>query len=193
VRNGRTVDFIDDESAELGLAALSRTGPLAATLGSIVLIWWWLMLIFQGEGIELDLQRRRHPVWEWLFSHPVQPGAVFLAEMLSPIAANPIYWTAPLFVGCMYGFAYDAGTGFVATILIGIPITVSSASLGKALEIGVILRFPPRSRGAIIGLMGWLGYASLMLFFLGWFVAGKVMPVLAKLLGFLTMIFWLWL
>lgn len=193
VRDGRTDDFIEDQAAAPGLQSLSRSGQLALTLGSVVLIWWWLMLIFQGEGVELDLQRRRHPMWEWLFSHPVQPGAVFLAEMLSPIAANPIYWTAPLFVGCLYGFAYDAGTGFVATFLIGIPITVSAACLGKAFEIGVILRFPPRSRGAIIGLMGWLGYASLMLFFLGWFVAGKVMPVLAKLLGFLTVIPWPWL
>src|SRR5215469_3181281 len=66
-------------------------------------------------------------------------------------------------------------------------------ALGKALEIGVILRFPPRSRGAIIGLMGWMGYASLMVFFVGWFVTGKVMPVLAKLLGFLTVIPWPWL
>jgi hypothetical protein len=193
VRDGRTGDFIDDEVAAPGFAALSRSGPLAATLGSIVLLWWWLMLIFQGEGAELDLQRRRHPMWEWLFSHPVQPGAVFMAEMLSPIAANPVYWTAPLFVGCLYGFAYDAETAFAAVILIGIPITISAACLGKALEIGVILRFSPRSRGAIIGLMGWMGYTSLMLFFLGWFMAGKVMPVLAKLLGFLVVIPWPWL
>ncbi len=132
-------------------------------------------------------------MWEWLFSHPVQPGAVFMAEMLSPIAANPVYWTAPLFVGCLYGFAYDAETAFAAVILIGIPITISAACLGKALEIGVILRFSPRSRGAIIGLMGWMGYTSLMLFFLGWFMAGKAMPVLAKLLGFLAVIPWPWL
>jgi len=24
---------------------------------------------------------------------------VFLVEMLAPLAANPVYWTAPLFVG----------------------------------------------------------------------------------------------
>jgi hypothetical protein len=29
-----------------------------------------------------------------------------------------------------------------------------------------ILRFAPRTRGAMIGLMSWLGYASMMLFFL---------------------------
>jgi hypothetical protein len=59
------------------------------------------MLIFQSEGLELDPQRRRHPMWEWLFSHPVPAGAIFLAEMLSPIAANPIYCSAPLFPGIL--------------------------------------------------------------------------------------------
>ncbi len=38
-------------------------------------------------------------MWEWLLAHPVQPGAVFLAEMLSPIAANPMYAGGPLFAG----------------------------------------------------------------------------------------------
>src|SRR5215469_15337778 len=45
VRDGRTDNFIDDKAAGPGLAELSRSGPLAAALGSIVLIWWWLMLI----------------------------------------------------------------------------------------------------------------------------------------------------
>lgn len=71
-------------------------------LGSLALLWWGIMLVFQGEGLELDLQRRRHPMWEWLFFHPVPPGAVYLVEMLSPIAADPVYWGAPLFVGVLY-------------------------------------------------------------------------------------------
>lgn len=58
-------------------------------LASFVLLVWFIMLIFQGEGLEMDLQRRRHPMWEWLFSHPVPAGAIFMAEMLSPIAATP--------------------------------------------------------------------------------------------------------
>ena len=144
-----------------------KSGPLPAMLGSVVLIWWGVMLVFQGEGVELDLQRRRHPMWEWLFSHPVPAGAVFLAEMLSPIAANPVYWGAPLFVGFVYGFVYDPGLAMLAILLIGVPITVAAACMGKALEIGVVLRFSPRSRGAMVGLMGWLGYASMMLFFFG--------------------------
>jgi len=193
VRAGRTGDLIENDVASPGLGALSRTGPLAAMLGSMVLIWWWLMLVFQGEGLELDLQRRRHPMWEWLFSHPVPPGAVFLAEMLSPIASNPVYWTAPLFVGCVYGFAYDFPTAVLAVLLIGVPITISAACLGKAIEIGVVLRFPPRSRGAIIGLMGWIGYASLMLFFIGWLVVERVVPVVGKYLEVLTFLPWPWL
>jgi hypothetical protein len=70
------------------------TGPVASLVGSVGLLVWFIMMTFQGEGLELDLQRQRHPMWEWLFSHPVPPGAVFLAEMLSPMAANPIYWGA---------------------------------------------------------------------------------------------------
>ena len=76
-------------------------------------------------------------MWEWLFSHPVPAGAVFLAEMLSPIAANPVYWGAPLFVGVVYSFVYDPGLAMLAALLMGIPITVAVACLGKALEIGV--------------------------------------------------------
>jgi len=80
-------------------------------------------------------------MWEWLFTHPVPPGAVFLADMLSPIAANPMYWSAPLFVGVAYGLVYGPVLGAVAAVAVGIPITIAAACLGKALEIGVILRF----------------------------------------------------
>src|SRR4029077_12923206 len=151
-----------------------------ALIGSVFLLWWGVMLVFQGEGLELDLQRRRHPMWEWLFAHPVPPGAVFLAEMLSPIAANRIYWSGPLFVGFLYGFAYDPGLAMLAALLIGVPVTIAAACLGKALEVGAILRFSPRSRGAMIGLMSWMGFASMMLFLLGVFVVPKIVTVVAK-------------
>jgi hypothetical protein len=162
-------------------------------LGSVVLFWWAVMLIFQGEGLELDLQRRRHPMWEWLFTHPVPSGAIFLAEMLSPLAANPIYWSAPLFVGVLYGFVYGAELGILAALLVGIPITIAAACVGKALEIGVILRFSPRTRGAMIGLMGWMGYASMMLFFLGILVIPKIVTAIGKFLEFFTVLPWPWL
>ena len=36
------------------------------------------------------------------------------------------------------------------------------------------LRFSPRSRGAMIGLMSWIGYASLMFFLLGIVVVPRI-------------------
>lgn len=186
-------DFIETDVAAPGLNALPRVGTFPAMLGSIVLLWWGVMLIFQGEGLELDLQRRRHPMWEWLFSHPVPSGAVFLAEMLSPIAANPIYWGAPLFAGFLYGFIYGPGLGFLAGLLIGIPISVAAACLGKAFEIGAILRFSPRTRGAMIGLMSWMGYASMMLFIVSAFTMAKIVSAVGLFLEPLAIVPWPWL
>jgi membrane protease YdiL (CAAX protease family) len=193
MRDHGTRNFITRNAASPGLGALMSSGRLTAMLGSVVLAWWAAMLIFQGEGLELDLQRRRHPIWEWLFSHPVPPGAVFLAEMIAPIAANPVYWGGPLFVGIVYGFAYDPGFGLLATILIGIPITVAAACMGKALEIAVTLRFSPRSRGAMIGLMSWLGYASTMLFFVSLFILPKAVTAIWNFLALFTVLPWPWL
>jgi membrane protease YdiL (CAAX protease family) len=156
--------FIDRDAAEPGIRALAITGAFPAMLGSIALLWWFVMMMSQGEGLELDLQRRRHPMWEWLFSHPAPPTAIFLAEMLSPIAANPIYLTGPLFCGFLYGSIYGAAPGMAAAILIGAPISVATACVGKAFEIGIMLRFSLRSRGAMLGLKSWIGYASMVLF-----------------------------
>ena len=84
-------------------------------------------------------------MWEWLLSHPVQPGAVFLAEMLMPLSANVIYWCAPAYVGLLYGLIYGVKLGFLGAALAGVPLTVGAACLGKALEISIMIRFPPRS------------------------------------------------
>jgi Type II CAAX prenyl endopeptidase Rce1-like len=186
-----TTDFVTKRIAQPGFRffALKRWDRLPAMLGSLVLIWWALMMTFQGEGLELDLQRRRHPMWEWLFSHPAPIGA----EMLAPLAANPIYWTAPVFVGAAFSLAYGFKLGLLAAILAGIPLSVASGCLGKALEIGVTLRVAPRQRGAIIGLMSWMGYASMMLLFLGMFVAPKVSTLALKWLAPLADVPWPWL
>jgi membrane protease YdiL (CAAX protease family) len=193
VRDHGDRDFIGDDDASLELRALVTGGMFPAMLGSVIFLWWGVMLVFQGEGLELDLQRRRHPMWEWLFSHPVPAGAVFFADMLSPIAANPIYWGGPLFAGFLYGLVYGPEAGFLALIVIGVPITVAAACLGKAVEIGVVLRFPPRSRGAMVGLMSWMGYTSMMLFFVGLFVLPKVVGAIWKFLAFFTVLPWPWL
>lgn len=179
VLDHRIDDFITRDSAAPGLKVLSTSGGVPAMLGSIALLWWFLMLVMQGEGPELDVQRRRHPMWEWLLSHPVRPGAVFCAEMLAPMAANPLFWSAPLMPGFLYGFVHGPALGVLAAVVVGAPVTVAAACLGKALEIGALLRLPPRSRGAALGLVGWLGYASMTLLFIGWLVVEQAATVLA--------------
>jgi hypothetical protein len=182
--------LVPSRRATPGLRALARTGRVPVMFGSLVLLWWGVMLVFQGEGLELDIQRRRHPVWEWIFSHPVPSGAVFLAEILTPMAANPVYWTSPLFVGVVYGSVYGPRLGLLAVFLVGIPVTVAAACFGKALEIGVILRFSSRTRGAVIGLMSWIGYSTFMLFLVGIIAVPKLIHTAGKLLAPLAVLPW---
>jgi membrane protease YdiL (CAAX protease family) len=193
VRDHGVDNLVLARDAAPGIRRLAFTGPFPLMLGSLALLWWVVMLVFQGEGLELDIQRRRHPLWEWLFSHPVPPGAVFLAEILAPLAANPIYWSAPVYPGVIYGLVYGPLAGLAAAILVGIPITVAAACLGKAMEIGVILRCSTRTRGAIIGLMSWIGYSTMMLLLIGGFVITKAIHFLGKPLAALAVLPWPWL
>src|SRR5262249_23747699 len=112
-------DFIIEDDQINGLATAMS---FPAMLGSIVLLGWLVSIMSHGEGLDLDLHRRRHPMWEWLFSHPAPPAAIFLAEMLSPIAANPISLTGPVFCGFLYGYIYDVATGMAAALFIRPPI-----------------------------------------------------------------------
>jgi membrane protease YdiL (CAAX protease family) len=192
-RNHGASNFITSDEASPGFTAFLKAGPMAGMLGSVVLLWWGAMLVFQGEGLELDTQRRTYPMWEWLFTHPVRTGAVFLAEMLSPLAANPTYWGPPVFVGILYGLVYGQELGILAALLAGIPLAIAAACLGKALEIGVTLRFSPRSRGAMIGLMSWMGYASMVLMFAGVLLIPKIVSAIGKFLSFFAVVPWPWL
>jgi membrane protease YdiL (CAAX protease family) len=130
---------------------------------AFMLLWWLLMISFQGEGFELDIQRRRHPMWEWLFSHPIQPTAAFAAEMLAPMMANPIYFAAPAFWCFLLIHVFGFLPGLFAGLLVGMAFSVAASCLNKALEIAAMLRLSARSRGAVLGLMSWLGYAAMML------------------------------
>jgi membrane protease YdiL (CAAX protease family) len=186
-----TEDFVSvpDSSA---LSALATSGRLPQMLGSWILLWWFVMLVCQGEGLELDVQRRREPMWEWLFSHPAPPGAIFLSEMLSPIAANPMYWAAPLFAGVLYASVYGS-VGLWAVLLAGVPLTIAAACMGKALEMGITLRFSSRTRGAMLGIVTWLGFASMMLMFAGRFLVTAVITAIPKFLEIFTAMPWPWL
>ncbi|HEX8373085.1 MAG TPA: CPBP family intramembrane glutamic endopeptidase [Chthoniobacterales bacterium] len=186
-------NLVPESDIKTGFYHSIPAGELSALLGSMVLLLWFVMLVCQGEGLELDLQRRRHPMWEWLLSHPVRPGAVFLAEMLSPVAANPVYLTAPVFVGVLYGFIHGPMTGAFLAVLVGIPVAISAACLGKALETMVILRLSQRTKGAVIGIISWLGYALMMLFLLSASGMSQVMEALGRVLAPLAGLPWPWL
>lgn len=177
-------NLVTARAVEHGLTPQGLTAPIPAFVGSVLLLAWLVTLVCLGEGLELDLQRRRHPMWEWLFSHPVPPRAVFLAEMIAPLAANPAYWTAPLFVGGLFFVAYDPVYGLAAFALIGVPISVAAGCLGKALEIGAMLRLPPRTRGGVIGIVSWLGFVGTMGPLVGLITGEWVISHLARQIAF---------
>ncbi len=189
---GRIDRFVAEEDAAPGLASLQPKGA-GALLGLIALAWWAVMLVMQGEGLELDTQRRRHPMWEWVLSHPVRPAALFCAEMLAPLAANPTFWGAPLMPGILFGFVYGPTFGLLATVVVGIPVAVAAACLSKALEIAAMLRLRPRSRGAVFGLMGWLGTTAASLTFIAWLFIDPLATAIARLLGVAARLPWPWL
>jgi membrane protease YdiL (CAAX protease family) len=148
-----------------GLAAKhGRMPPLPSVFASLVILAWFATLAFQGEGIDIDLQRRRHPMWEWLLGHPVDSRAVFLGEMLSPLVANAAFWVASIFWIGAFWLAYDDGLLSVgAGIAAGLPLSAAAGCVSKAVEVVALLRLPPRSRGAALGILAWLGQAAFMI------------------------------
>ena len=146
--------------------------PLVALLGSLVIVAWFAMLVLQGEGLAFDLQRRRHPMWEWVLSHPIDPRAVFLAEMLAPLWANPFFATAPVFWIAAFSAAYGLDAGFLPGLMAGISLSVAASCLSKAIEVLSFLTLPVRSRGAVVGLLAWIGQASYFLLIVAAFSPG---------------------
>jgi membrane protease YdiL (CAAX protease family) len=127
----------------------------ALTLGIFV---WILMLVCQGEGLELDIQRRRHPVWEWLLSHPIRPAAMLVAEGFTPFACNPIYYTAPLFWFLLLSNLTASSGVLLFAAVIGLAIAVGASLLNKTIESAALLRMSIRNRGAFLGMISWLGF-----------------------------------
>jgi membrane protease YdiL (CAAX protease family) len=193
IRNHWPKTLVLIDRAAPGIRALPEFGALPAMLGSLVLLMWGVMIVLQSEGLDFDLARRRHPMWEWLFSHPAPPAAIFIAELLAPLAANPVYWGAPLLPGLLYAPVYGVNRAVLAVILVGVPIALAAACLGKALDIAVMLRPSPKSRGAIFGLMSWCSATIWMLLVFGSSQFRLVALPLAKALAPLTAIPWPWL
>jgi len=155
--------FVNEEDLPRHLSDAATLSPTALLCGSVMILWWIVMILFQGEGLEMDMQRRRHPMWEWLLSHPIHPQAAFLADMISPLAANPAYLTAPLYWMIVLGAGFDSLNGAAAGLLVGIFAAVAAACINKTIELCAMLRLSVRSRGALLGVMSWVGYISLLL------------------------------
>ena len=167
--------FVRLDNFSGNLHTLIQAPPLAKLAGFTMLLWWFVMLTMQGEGLELDVQRRRHPMWEWLLSHPVRPQAAFLAEMVSPLVSNPAYISAPVYWTVLLTHLWGFWIALGCSIVIGIVLAAAAACLNKTLELCAMLKLSVRSRGAVLGLMSWLGYA---LFIIPLFLFGRpgVMP-----------------
>jgi membrane protease YdiL (CAAX protease family) len=181
VRDG-VAGFVPTRS-QWGFARSPRGLPaLPAVMASLVLGLWFFVLVSQGEGVDIDPNRRRHPMWEWLLSHPVEPGAVFFAEMVSAAWSNPVMLLAPVFWAGVYFAAYDdfwvaCGAGLV----VGAALALAASCLSKALEISVMLRLAPRSRGAVLGLLATASRATIYLAYMP-LVAPRVVVGAARLL-----------
>jgi membrane protease YdiL (CAAX protease family) len=196
---GSAAFVVVDRSLGNLFAQSSRQAAVPTAVLGLFLGWWLTMLVCQGEGLELDVQRRRHPMWEWLLSHPIRPVHAFYTELLAPCMANPIYFTAPIFFWSAFRLLPFNGPVWPAALLVGLPLAVATSAVGKSLETVALLRLGVRTRGAVLGLVSWFGYIAMILpFFLlqfdgfgrllggllgsvsGWF---PVWPVRALLFG----------
>jgi membrane protease YdiL (CAAX protease family) len=177
---------------ERGIAGfVSRDDSLAARLGhshtqpvaivpvlTLIFAGWWLMLVCQGEGLELDVQRRRHPMWEWLASHPIHPAHAFYAELLSPLMSNPVYFSAPVFLWVIFSQLLGVGSGLFVALLAGLPLAVVASATNKAVETAALLRLGVRTRGALLGVLSWFGYVTMVFSFLSVQFDGFAQPLL---------------
>ena len=129
----------------------------------LVIAFWLFMLICQGEGLDLDITKRRHPHWEWLLSHPVRPVVAFSGEYLGPLMANPIYLTAPVFWFVIFNALYPFANAVVGALMVGLCLAVATSCLNKSIEIAAMLRLQIRNRGVFLGLLSLFGYISMLL------------------------------
>lgn len=160
--------FMAEEEIHARFAKPQTWNDELVALCSLLMLLWIIMMVCSGEGLELDVQRRRHPHWEWLLSHPIRPAAAFTGEMLGPMMGNPLYLTAPLFWIIVLSSFYPFWAALLGGTLLGLAFALVTSAMNKAIEIGVMLRLPLRSRGAALAVMSWFGFVTMWSpFFLG--------------------------
>jgi membrane protease YdiL (CAAX protease family) len=72
----------------------------------------------------------------------------------------------------MFTRIFDAGPGLLAAIGVGLPVAVATSALNKAIETAALLRLGVRTRGAVLGVLSWIGYVAMLLPFLTLSVGG---------------------
>lgn len=159
----------------------SHPVPRGFAVLTVLLVSWWLSLVLQGEGFTQDATRRRHPMWEWYQGLPIPQSAVFTAEALSPIAANPFLLVAPALLGILAG--WHAGSVWVGmcAVPVGIPLVLAAALWAKALEVLVMLRATVRNRAAWFAVMAGIGFVAMLLPIVGLQARGASRTAIAAL------------
>ncbi len=149
-----------------GFASESQIAGWASDLTyrmlAIALLLWWLSLVFQGEGMNIDSLRRRHPMWEWYLGMPVPQTAVFVAEALAPAVGNPFVLTGPVMLAVLVGWLHSSFFAGAAAFLIGIPFLLAATLWAKALEVLIMLRSPARNRGGWFAALAAFGYVLMI-------------------------------
>ncbi len=137
-------------------------GEGAAGALTLMIALSFLSLAMQGEGMVMDTQRRRHPMWEWYLGFPVPQSAVFVAEALAPVVSNPMLFTAPLLLAAIAGFHADSMAVALCTLPIAIPLVLVAAVYAKVFEVLIMLRSSARNRSSWLMLLSGIGFLCLM-------------------------------
>jgi membrane protease YdiL (CAAX protease family) len=70
-----------------------------------------------------------------------------------------------------------------AGLLAGIPMSAAAGCMSKAIEIWVVLRLAPRSRGAALGMLAWLGQAAFLVVFACMMSPPLLLSIMRRLAG----------
>ncbi|HET9317390.1 MAG TPA: hypothetical protein VFQ51_17495, partial [Vicinamibacteria bacterium] len=91
---------------------------------------------------------------------------------------------APVFWIGLFSIAYGhLGIGLVTGLAAGVPMAVAAACATKAIEIVSFLKLPVRSRGAVLGILAWVGQASYLLLVFALFGEGILLAIARRLVG----------